>query len=310
MRATGGPGVVPASTSRLEPRTRRSRWHRFICARLLLLARHAVAARHDRVPDRQRPARRRRADDPRAVRAAGERRRAQRAARHERPAHRAVRPARSRTSSRSTSATRSSHGQPVCRALLDAVGRSAKLAVLALIMTIPLAHRRRACSPPGDGHAADRAIVTLGRGQLVDPRVRLRHDPGRTSSASSSAGSRSWRTPPGRRLPTQLDYLLLPALAMVIVYFGYIARMTRAGTIEALDADYTRTATMKGLSTSQMMRRHVLRNALSPTVAVIGSRSATCSAASSRSRRSSTTPGWADDALRRQRKDLPCSPPA
>jgi peptide/nickel transport system permease protein len=56
---------------------------------------------------------------------------------------------------------------------------------------------------------------------------------------------------------------------MAIVYVGYIARMTRAGTIEVLQSDYTRTATMKGLTTSQTMRRHVLRNALVPTVAVI-----------------------------------------
>ena len=72
---------------------------------------------------------------------------------------------------------------------------------------------------------------------------------------------------------------MLPAIALVVVYFGYIARMTRAGTIQALDADYTRTAVMKGLADAQVMRRHVLRNALQPTV--VGdrrSRSATCSA--------------------------------
>ena len=68
---------------------------------------------------------------------------------------------------------------------------------------------------------------------------------------------------------TTIRYLLMPAMAMAVVYFGYIARMSRAGTIETLNSDYTRTAEMKGLSTSQVMRRHVLRNALVPTVAVI-----------------------------------------
>ena len=75
--------------------------------------------------------------------------------------------------------------------------------------------------------------------------------------------------PPNADILTQIRYLLMPALAMAIVYFGYIARMTRAGTIEVLQSDYTRTATMKGLTTGQTMRRHVLRNALIPTVAVI-----------------------------------------
>jgi peptide/nickel transport system permease protein len=45
--------------------------------------------------------------------------------------------------------------------------------------------------------------------------------------------------------------------------------MARAGTIEALDSDYTRTATLKGLSHSEVVRRHVLRNALLPTISVI-----------------------------------------
>jgi peptide/nickel transport system permease protein len=62
----------------------------------------------------------------------------------------------------------------------------------------------------------------------------------------------------------------LPALAVTVVYFGYIARMTRAGTIQSLDADYTRTAVMKGLPTRTMIRRHVMRNALQPTVSVVG----------------------------------------
>ncbi len=69
---------------------------------------------------------------------------------------------------------------------------------------------------------------------------------------------------------TELSYLTLPAMALAIVYFGYIARMTRAGTIQALDADYTRTATMKGLTDRQVMRRHVLRNGLQPTISVVG----------------------------------------
>ena len=64
----------------------------------------------------------------------------------------------------------------------------------------------------------------------------------------SSGGSTSSPTrPTGSSFLTQLSYLTLPAMALVVVYFGYIARMTRAGVISALDADYTRTATMKGL---------------------------------------------------------------
>jgi peptide/nickel transport system permease protein len=55
----------------------------------------------------------------------------------------------------------------------------------------------------------------------------------------------------------------------VLVLFGYIARMARAGTIEALNSDYARTATLKGLKRSVVIRRHILRNSLLPTITVI-----------------------------------------
>jgi peptide/nickel transport system permease protein len=68
---------------------------------------------------------------------------------------------------------------------------------------------------------------------------------------------------------TQVDHLLLPAMALVFVLFGYIARMARTGTIDALESDYTRTAYLKGLRTETVIGRHVLRNSLLPTIAVI-----------------------------------------
>ena len=68
-----------------------------------------------------------------------------------------------------------------------------------------------------------------------------------------------------------IRHLLLPSIALVLVLFGYISRIARAGVIEAMDSDYSRTAVLKGLSKRQMINRHVLRNALLPTIAVIAS---------------------------------------
>jgi len=73
----------------------------------------------------------------------------------------------------------------------------------------------------------------------------------------------------GASVLTQVRYLLLPALTLTLVLFGYIARITRAGMIEALDSDYARTAYLKGLPSSVVVRKHVLRNALLPTIAVV-----------------------------------------
>ena len=76
-------------------------------------------------------------------------------------------------------------------------------------------------------------------------------------------------TRPGTAPLEQLRHLILPALPLVIVLFGYIARMARAGTLEALDSDYTRTAVLKGLPARTVIFRHVLGNALLPTITVV-----------------------------------------
>jgi peptide/nickel transport system permease protein len=62
---------------------------------------------------------------------------------------------------------------------------------------------------------------------------------------------------------------LLPCIPVMFVLFGYISRMARAGTIEALRSNYTRTAVLKGLPQRQVILRHVLRNSLLPTITVV-----------------------------------------
>jgi len=161
------------------------------------------------------------------------------------------------------------NGKPVLPQLADAIGRSAKLAGLALLITIPVAIAAGLFAARRRDRPADRAIVLLGVTSSSIPEfvtgtilvvvvgVQLKLLPVLANAPRDADAI------------TQIRYLLMPALAMAIVYFGYIARMTRAGTIDVLQSDYTRTATMKGLTTGQTLRRHVLRNALIPTVAVI-----------------------------------------
>jgi peptide/nickel transport system permease protein len=73
---------------------------------------------------------------------------------------------------------------------------------------------------------------------------------------------------PSSDLITTLPKLVLPAVTAALVSLAYITRMTRASTVEALHSDYVRTAYLKGLSPRQVLFRHVLRNALMPTVTV------------------------------------------
>lgn len=66
-----------------------------------------------------------------------------------------------------------------------------------------------------------------------------------------------------------LPHLVLPGVAIASVGLAYVTRMTRAGTIEVLGKDYTRTAYLKGLPSGRIVRDHVLRNALLPTITVV-----------------------------------------
>jgi peptide/nickel transport system permease protein len=164
----------------------------------------------------------------------------------------------------------SSPGTDVVDLVRPALANSAKLVVFALVLTLPISILGGIIAARKKDTMVDRSIVTLGLASASIPEfvsgVLLQY----------LFGVRLGWFPAIANIPddagffTTLNHLFLPALAIVIVYFGYIARITRAGTIAALEADYTRTAFMKGLTTSQVLRRHVLRNSLQPTVAVTG----------------------------------------
>jgi peptide/nickel transport system permease protein len=150
-----------------------------------------------------------------------------------------------------------------------ALKNSLKLAVLSFVLVVPLGILGGVVAAMRKGQLTDRLITILGLSAAVMPEfvsgivlivifgLWLKVLP-----VTAQTGSHA-------NVFTQIEHLLMPALALVLVLFGYIARMARAGTITALDADYTRTAYLKGLSRRTVIRRHVLRNALLPTITVI-----------------------------------------
>jgi len=64
--------------------------------------------------------------------------------------------------------------------------------------------------------------------------------------------------------------LTLPALSIGLVQGAWISRYVRSSVIDVTHEDYIRTARSKGLTRSQALRRHGLRNAALPVVTVIG----------------------------------------
>jgi peptide/nickel transport system permease protein len=156
--------------------------------------------------------------------------------------------------------------EPFIRAALI---NSVKLAVLAFVIVVPLGILGGVIAALYAGRGTDRAISVTGLSLSTVPEfvsgivllvvfgVELKWLP---VTANAGAGASALE---------QLRHLILPAIPLVLVLFGYIARMARAGTIEVLNSDYTRTAVLKGLPQRTVLRRHVLRNSLLPTITVI-----------------------------------------
>ena len=64
--------------------------------------------------------------------------------------------------------------------------------------------------------------------------------------------------------------LLLPAMALAILFIGYYARLIHTNMCEVLDSPYVRAARAKGASETAVLFRHALRNALVPVVTILG----------------------------------------
>ena len=156
--------------------------------------------------------------------------------------------------------------EPFIRAALI---NSIKLALLAFVIVVPLGIIGGVIAALYAGRGVGRVISVTGLSLGSLPEfvtgivvivvfgVTLKWLPV-TASAGQGAGALS-----------QFQHLILPAIPLVLILFGYISRMARAGTIESLNSDYTRTAVLKGLPQTTVIRRHVLRNSLLPTITVI-----------------------------------------
>ena len=77
-------------------------------------------------------------------------------------------------------------------------------------------------------------------------------------------------TPIAQGLWPWFQNLILPAIALGLVYIALIARITRATMLEVLSQDYVKTARAKGLGQGSVLFLHALKNAAVPIVTVIG----------------------------------------
>lgn len=73
----------------------------------------------------------------------------------------------------------------------------------------------------------------------------------------------------GEGIRFRWDNLILPAVTLGIRPLGVVIQMTRNSVLETLNAEYIRTARAKGLSTVQIMWRHVMKNSLNPVITAV-----------------------------------------
>ena len=67
-----------------------------------------------------------------------------------------------------------------------------------------------------------------------------------------------------------LKHLVLPAVALAVLWVGYLARLVRTSMLEVLGTNYIRTARAFGLRDRTIFYKYALKNAIIPTVAVLG----------------------------------------
>ena len=152
--------------------------------------------------------------------------------------------------------------------VLGRLKNSLYLGAFAMVLIVPFSIFMGIVAALNYGKTADRAISIIGLSFIALPEfvigvilivvfaVQLGWFP--TSSQVPGSNPVDW-----------FRQLLLPAIPIMFVLFGYISRMARTGTVDALQANYTRTAILKGLPRRHVVWRHVVRNSMLPTITVV-----------------------------------------
>ena len=145
---------------------------------------------------------------------------------------------------------------------------SMRLALFTLVLAVPLATALGAIAALNQNRAIDNVISlfslsVVGLPEFVTGIVLIEFLAFRLGLPANSS------IRPGTSFLESLPSLILPALTATLVLLAYISRLTRAGVVEELKQNYVRTAYLKGLPRRTVLFKHVLRNALLPTITVV-----------------------------------------
>jgi peptide/nickel transport system permease protein len=151
--------------------------------------------------------------------------------------------------------------------VLSRAANSLMLGTVVVLLLVPLSFGTGLAAGLRPGGVIDRVSAVTGSALLVIPEfvtgvilllvfsVHLRWAP---VSATPDEGG----------LLANLPILILPALPVVLSWFGYFARLVRSSTIDAVASDYVRAAVTRGTSPFTVAARHVVRNAIPPNLSL------------------------------------------
>lgn len=158
---------------------------------------------------------------------------------------------------------------PIRPLVMDRLGNSLRLAGLTLLISIPISILLGVLAGLNENKWVDSLISVLtlsvvGLPEFVTGLVLIN-----VLALGLGWFPASSSLTPNMTFGDWLRQLTLPAIAATFVLMAYVVRMTRAGVIDEMKKAYVRTAILKGMPQRQVIFKHVLRNALLPTITVI-----------------------------------------
>jgi peptide/nickel transport system permease protein len=163
---------------------------------------------------------------------------------------------------------------PIYPIVMDRLGNSLMLALVALLISVPLAVALGIVAGLNENKPIDSTInvgslSVVGLPEFVTGLVLIQVFSFGLRNLGLPYLPANSSIPPDANFLEALPMLILPAVTAMLVLLAYIARLTRSGVLEELKQPYVRTADLKGLPRRTVIVKHVLRNALLPTITVI-----------------------------------------
>lgn len=153
--------------------------------------------------------------------------------------------------------------------IADKLGRTGWLMLWVMVLMVPMALLVGVLAGMREGSRTDRtlstfSILTTSTPEYVSGVILI-------VIFASRLGGLQWFNGTAASAMDEITFknFTLPVVTMALYGMGYIARMTRASMAEVMNAQYIRTARLKGVSFSGVVLKHALRNALIAPFTVI-----------------------------------------